>query len=169
MPATNVQLAWLKSMVLPAQTTARAWRVPASVTLAQCICESAWGTSQLSRQANNYFGIKAVAGATAYVELPTHEVVAGKTVSEMAKFARFGTVVDCFAAHAHLLDTLPRYAPAMAHAGDPFAFARQLQLCGYSTNPDYAAELGQLIRHYNLQQYDVDPSPETPAAMKEAA
>lgn len=168
MPATNVQLAWLKSMVAPAQTSARVWGVPASVTLAQCILESAWGTSQLARQANNYFGIKAVQGQ-AYVELPTHEVVKGRTVAELAEFAKYGTVLDCFAAHAHLLAALPRYAPAMAHKGDPFAFAQLLQTCGYSTNPNYASGLRGLITEYELTQYDVLPSPETPAAMKEAA
>ena len=33
--------------------------VPASVTIAQAILESYWGSSRLAREANNYFGIKA--------------------------------------------------------------------------------------------------------------
>ena len=159
--ATNVQLAWLAKMVAPAQTTARLWHVPASITLAQCTLESAWGTSQLSRQASNYFGVKAVAGED-YAEFPTKEVIQGRTVSEMAKFARYGSVVDSFAAHAHLLATLPRYKPCMAAGLDIPEFASQLQLCGYSTSPTYAASLLAQIRCYKLQQYDVPP-PAQPA------
>ena len=49
-----------------------------------------------------------------YMEFPTHEVIKGRTVAEMADFARYGTAVDSFFAHAHLLATLKRYGPAMA-------------------------------------------------------
>ena len=37
----------------------RRYGIPASVTLAQGICESASGGSELSRKGNNHFGIKA--------------------------------------------------------------------------------------------------------------
>lgn len=37
----------------------RRYGIPASVTLAQGICESASGQSELSRKGNNHFGIKA--------------------------------------------------------------------------------------------------------------
>ena len=40
----------------------RRYGIPASVTLAQGICESASGQSELSRKGNNHFGIKATSG-----------------------------------------------------------------------------------------------------------
>jgi flagellum-specific peptidoglycan hydrolase FlgJ len=153
-------------MVPAAQTTARLWKVPASVTLAQCILESAWGTSQLATRARNYFGIKAKTGEP-YIEFSTREVVTGRSVMEQANFARYGSAVDCFAAHAHLISSTPRYAPAMACFRDVYEFANRLQHCGYSTEPTYGDRLGELIRAYNLQQYDVPP-PDQPAAAKEA-
>jgi flagellum-specific peptidoglycan hydrolase FlgJ len=165
--ATNVQMAALVKVVPAAQTTARMWKVPASVTLAQWIFESTWGTSQLARQANNFFGIKRT-GNDAYMEFPTHEVVRGRSVAEMAEFERYGTPVDSFAAHAHLLESLPRYAPCMAVAGDARAFAMQLGPCGYSTTPQYGEELVGAMKDYGLEQYDTPP-PAQPAAAQEAA
>ena len=161
--ATNVQLAWLKTMVLPAQTTARSFGVPASVTLAQCTLESDWGRSQLARQAQNYFGVKAIQGED-YMEFPTHEVVKGRTVAELADFARYGTAVDSFFAHAHLLATLKRYKPCMDARTDIPTFCARLQSCGYSTSPTYATSLLGEIHCYGLTQYDVLPAPAQPAA-----
>lgn len=158
---TNVQMKWLQGMAPAAQTTARLWGVPASVTLAQCVLESAWGTSQLSRQANNYFGIKAVAGQD-YAEFPTHEVVQGRTVTELAHFARFGSVMDCFAAHAHLLGSCSRYN--VARGQDAAGWCRQLQSGGYSTSPTYAASLLSLIRSLGLDKFDGVAGSVTPAA-----
>ena len=158
--ATNVQLQALAAVVPAAQTSARLWKIPTSITLAQWTLESAWGTSQLARQCRNYFGIKAVQGQS-YAEFPTREVVRGRSVTEMAEFARYGTAVDSFAAHAHLLATVPRYKPAIAVATNPAAFARELQLCGYSTSETYADDLMELVREHDLLKYDNPPSSST--------
>lgn len=151
---TNMQRDWLKKMVPAAQTTARQWGVPASVTLAQCVLESSWGCGPLAQQANNYFGIKAVSGQD-YAEFPTHEVVQGRSVAEQAHFARYGTVLDCFAAHAHLLAASPRYGGKLQPGATVARWCAQLQAGGYSTNPDYAQTLLSLVRQLDLMQYDV--------------
>ena len=70
-----------------------------------------------------------------------------------------------FDGHARLLALAARYKPAMAVAHIPVAFASALQKCGYSTSPTYASGLAELIRDYNLTQYD----PQPPAAAKAAA
>ena len=166
--ATNVQMNALKAVVPAAQTTARIWKVPASVTLAQWTLESAWGTSQLARQALNFFGVKAVQGED-YMEFSAREVVRGRSVMEMAEFAKYGTAIESFAAHAYLIAGLSRYAPCMAHADDAFAFAMELGPCGYSTSPTYGQGLCDLIREHNLTQYDAAPTPGTPVAVVAAA
>ncbi|OFV88837.1 MAG: hypothetical protein A3D93_05675 [Acidobacteria bacterium RIFCSPHIGHO2_12_FULL_67_30] len=43
-------------------------------------------------------------------------------------------------------------------AANPFAFAVELQRCGYATDPRYARKLHLLIRRYHLTQYDAVPS-----------
>ena len=80
-------------------------------------------------------------------------------MAELAKFAKYGTKLDCFAAHAHLLASLPRYASAMAHCDDPAEFAGALHACGYSTLPTYGQELYALIRQHNLTQQDLLAAP----------
>lgn len=152
-----LQNAFFKLVVLPAQTAMRKWGVPASITISQAILESGWGRSALSRVANNFFGIKAVANASpdGYAEFPTTEFVDGRRLSEMAKFARYPSPAASFDAHAILLATTTRYKPAMGQSHDPAAFAQQLQKCGYSTNPAYAAGLMQLVTEFDLTQYDI--------------
>ncbi len=155
---TPVEITWLDAKVPPAQTTHRLWGVPASVTLAQCIIESAsdkgWGQSDLALKALNFFGMKAV-GDEPSITLPTYEYLNGKKVLIQAKFAKYGTVLDSFAAHAHLLASAPRYKSAMALTHDPTLFAGALHACGYSTAPDYGAKLVVLMHQLDLFQYDL--------------
>ena len=160
--ATKLQLSWLKSMVTAAQLTQRKYGVPASVTLAQCILESAWGTSQLSRRANNYFGVKSIQGQD-YAEFTTREVVSGRSVVELARFARYPSAIESFEAHAKLIAKIERYRPAMAVLPDVEKFCYQIQGCGYSTDPDYGMRLMDLIDYHELQQYDLNPEPDRPA------
>ena len=156
------QLAFIGTLITPAQTAQTRWGVPASVTIAQAILESGWGRTSLARLALNYFGVKAH-GNLDYMEFPTHEWVAGQSVATVADFAKYPDVEASFADHATLIATLPRYAPAMAVRDDPTRFAAALQTCGYSTNPAYGAELWQIIQEYGLAAYDAPPAPPPPA------
>jgi flagellum-specific peptidoglycan hydrolase FlgJ len=154
--ASEAQLAKLHSVVAPAQAAEKKWGVPASVTLAQWIFESSWGTSRLSLEANNFFGIKArqVQIPTSYVEFPTAEYESGERVIVDALFEKYPDEAASFDAHASLLATAARYRSAMLYTANPEEFAACLQTAGYSTNPKYAAGLGQAMCDYNLYQYD---------------
>jgi len=165
--ASPEQLAALKIVVPAAQESAQRWGVPASVTLAQWIVESSWGESKLAILANNFFGVKALQPNTpdTYEEFPTAEYEGGKRVIVAALFQKYATEAGSFDEHARLLATAARYKPAMAVAHIPTAFACALQKCGYSTSPTYAAGLSELIREFNLTQYDTVP----PAAAQEQA
>ncbi len=175
--ATAAELAALKAVVPAAQASFAKWGVPASITLAQWMLESGskngWGTSQLSRKANNYFGIKAMhlSAPDAYEQFPTGEYENGRYVVVEALFQKFPDEAACFDAHGQLLATAARYKPAMAVAPNPFAFASLLQRCGYSSasgqngTKSYSAMLMELITDYNLTQYDTPP----PAVAREIA
>ncbi len=158
---------FLQNTVLAAQQTQRSYGVPASITIAQAILESGWGESALAVKANNYFGIKAALTSEPYVEFPTTEFISGRQAHVLGRFARYASPIDCFKAHGALLATSKRYIGAMAVAADPEAFAAQLQVCGYSTSPDYASRLIDLMRIYDLTQYDIFGPIDGPA--KEAA
>ncbi|MDR3797980.1 MAG: glucosaminidase domain-containing protein [Terracidiphilus sp.] len=172
-------------MAVPAALESqRATGVPASITLAQAILESGWGQTGLAKKAFNFFGIKTAhhVAPDSYIELPTHEVINGHTVVQMADFARYASAQDSFKAHALLLAQASRYAPAMAVRTSPAKFAAAIQKCGYSTNPNYAQGLMRLVTEFDLTQYDqlpsdMDPSlgttrnapPASPAAKEQAA
>jgi flagellar protein FlgJ len=91
------------------------------------------------------------------MEMPTHEVVHGQAVEEMARFAAYPSIVASFRAHAMLLAENARYAPAMAVRTDAAKFAAGIQRCGYSTNPRYAESLMRLVSEFDLTQYDNPP------------
>lgn len=137
-----------------ATSSQQRYGVPASVTIAQAILESSWGRSALTQQARNWFGIKAREGER-YKAFSTAEYFQGKRQIVPAKFRDFVSDGECFDEHGRLLAMSKRYAPAMAVADDPLAFAAKLQQCGYATDPMYANELAALINQYNLTRFDV--------------
>ena len=55
---------FLDSVVVPAQKAQRTYGVPASVSIAQAIEASSWGTSAVSEEANNYFDTRCAASLT---------------------------------------------------------------------------------------------------------
>lgn len=150
---TPEQKMFLDAAIPAAQLSQERFGVPASITIAQAILESGWGKSGLAVKANNYFGVKAVQGHD-YMDFRTTEYVHGVPEHVMAHFAKYGSMAESFTAHAWLLSSLPRYAPAMAHRDDPRAFAEAIKAGGYSTAPDYADELMGLVIQWRLAQYD---------------
>jgi flagellum-specific peptidoglycan hydrolase FlgJ len=146
------QLDFIASIAPLAQASEKKYGVPASVTIAQAILESAWGKRAIG---NNYFGIKARVGE-AYCEFTTTEY--NQTIKQKLqdKFRAFPSAQASFDAHGKLIANANRYKPAMAVAHDPLAFALQLQRCGYSTNPNYPKILVALIEQWKLTQYDAD-------------
>ena len=127
------------------------WKVPASVTLAQWAVESAWGAA-MPPDSNNPFGIKAVAGQPG-VESGTREVLNGEDVRITAKFRRFENLAEAFDMHGRLLATNKVYAPAMALAGDPDAFADALTGV-YATDPKYGFTLKWVMRTYDFSRFN---------------
>jgi flagellum-specific peptidoglycan hydrolase FlgJ len=130
--------------------------VPASVTIAQAILESYWGSSRLAREANNYFGIKAQTqgGTAGSIWFSVWEVIGGRNVMQNQAFRAYTTVADSFVDHGLFFAQNGRYAGAMAVKDDPRAFARMINQAGYATDPSYASKLIGLMDRYNLYRYD---------------
>jgi LysM repeat protein len=130
--------------------------VPASVTIAQAILESYWGSSRLATDANNYFGIKAQpqGGTAGSVSFNVWEVIAGRNVVENQAFRAYNTVADSFVDHGLFFLQNPRYAGAMAVKDDARKFATAINRAGYATDPAYSIKLIGLMDRYNLYRYD---------------
>jgi flagellum-specific peptidoglycan hydrolase FlgJ len=159
-PGTRDQQAFI-SLVAPGTVAAQQrYGVPASVTIAQAIEESAWGQSSLAARYHNLFGIKGI-GPAGSVALPTQEYENGSWVTTDAQFAVYHNDAESIADHAELLATSGYYARAMADRAHPDAFANDLTGV-YATDPGYGANLIALMKLYNLYQYDT-PAHVTPA------
>ena len=160
-PGTRNQQAFI-SLVAPGAVAAQQrFGVPASVTIAQAIEESAWGQSSLAARYHNLFGIKGT-GPAGSVTLPTQEYENGGWVTIDARFAVYRNDAESIAGHAELLATSGYYARAMADRAYPDAFANNLTGV-YATDPDYGANLIALMKLYNLYQFDTAPTATPPA------
>jgi len=151
-PGTRSQQAFISLIAPGAEAAQQRWGVPAAVTIAQAIEESAWGNSQLAAQYHNLFGIKGT-GPAGTVALPTSEYLSGQWVTIDAQFRVYHNVAESIADHAELLATSGYYQRAMADRSVPDAFANDLTGV-YATDPDYGANLIAIMKLYNLYRFD---------------
>ena len=153
---TRNQQAFISLIAPGAVAAQQRYGVPASVTIAQAIEESAWGQSSLAARYHNLFGIKG-SGPAGSVTLPTQEYENGIWVTIDAQFAVYHNDAESVADHAELLATSGYYTRAMADQAQSDAFANDLTGV-YATDPDYGANLIALMKLYNLYQYDTVPA-----------
>ena len=127
----------------------------ASVTMAQAILESGWGASELATHANALFGIKADrrwSGKTYSIQ--TKEWYDGKNpVVITDSFRAYDSWEASITDHSRFLTSSERYQ-RVVHARSYQAACTELQCAGYSTDPEYAKKLIQLIEQYKLYSYD---------------
>ena len=160
---TAAQQAFINAIAPGAMAAQRQYGIPAAVTIAQAIDESAWGQSQLATQDNNLFGIKGT-GPAGSVVVPTQEYENGQAVTVNAPFRVYGNVAQSISDHSLLLATGSAYQQAMADHRSPDAFANDLTGV-YATDPGYGASLITIMRQYNLYRFDAG----TPAAQGASA
>jgi flagellum-specific peptidoglycan hydrolase FlgJ len=151
-PGTRAQQDFINLIAPGAIAAQQRYGVPAAVTIAQAIEESAWGDSGLAAQDHNLFGIKGT-GPAGSVTLPTSEYLNGQWVTIDAGFRVYHNVAESIADHAELLATSGYDTRAMADRAVPDAFANDLTGV-YATDPDYGANLIALMRLYNLYRFD---------------
>lgn len=139
-----------------AQESAHLAGIPASFTIAQAALESAWGESQLARQAFNLFGVKADRAWKGNVlYMPTKEFLQGRWVTVTAAWRKYPDWLAAINDHARFFAVNPRYRLAMTGKRTGEDFARQIAAAGYATDPRYADKLCRIIRRHRLEQYDL--------------
>lgn len=121
--------------------------VPASITLAQGILESNAGRSELATKANNHFGIKVGGNWTGpyiikYDDRPDD------------KFRKYNSVAESYEDHSLFLQKQRYSSLFQLDPTDYEGWAYGLKQAGYATNPQYPTLLINLIRDYDLAQYD---------------
>jgi LysM repeat protein len=122
--------------------------IPASITLAQGILESANGNSRLAQKANNHFGIKC------------HSSWKGKTIrkdddKKNECFRKYKSAYDSYMDHSNFLTRGKRYAFLFDYKTTDYKkWAKGLKKAGYATSRTYATRLIQIIEDYKLYKYD---------------
>jgi flagellum-specific peptidoglycan hydrolase FlgJ len=118
--------------------------VPASITLAQGILESASGTSKLARRGNNHFGIKI-----------TSDWKGRSICRKMVRYRRYKRAEDSFRDHSDFLKNRSRYAFLFTYQRTDYkSWAKGLRKAGYAQDRRYPKKLISLIQRYQLDRYD---------------
>jgi hypothetical protein len=126
----------------------KAYKIPASITLAQGLLESAAGNSRLARQGNNHFGIKCKdewRGGRIYHDDDEKDEC----------FRTYRSVEESYNDHSLFLAKRKYYVSLFdLDIHDYKGWAHGLQRCGYATDKSYGTKLVSIIETYDLHKYD---------------
>ena len=130
-----------------------------SITIAQAIIESGWGQSQLTKDSNNLFGIK----ADNRWDGDSIEVMTSENYSDKikAKFRKYESINESIKDHGKFLSENKRYEEnGLFNSKNYKKQAQALEDAGYSTKKDkkgnkiYADILIDIIKKYDLAKLD---------------
>ena len=148
---------FIKVVAPIAQRAAKPYGLFPSVTIAQACLESNFGQSELSRKYNNLFGVKGTDPNTSR-ELTTSEFVNDHWETVTGRFRVYDTYEESIEAHTRLFVNgttwnRKQYQHVLA-AKDYATQAQALETDGYATDPGYEKKLIDIIKEFNLTQYD---------------
>lgn len=131
-----------------AQAEMKAFKIPASITLAQGLLESGFGDGRLATEGNNHFGIKC------------HKDWKGKRIyhddDEKGEcFRVYKDAATSYRDHSLFLSERQRYAFLFdLNPKNYKAWAKGLKKAGYATDPKYPDKLIRLIERFELDRFD---------------
>lgn len=137
------------------------WSLP-SVCIAQCCCESAYGTSLKMMNANAILGIKVgksrIHFGTAWKDkaysTKTKECYDGKTyVNITDMFRAYDSIGDAIEDYYDMLASCSRYKGCLNQT-DFRTCITAIKNGGYATSPTYIDTITNIINKYNLTQFD---------------
>lgn len=142
----------------------------ASITMAQAILESGWGTSELAVNANNFFGMKKSLsgntwpnstwdGKSVYKILTSEQKSNGEVYKIEAYFRKYADILDSIRDHSAYLAGAKnggnlRY-PGLVGEKDYRKAIQIIKDGGYATSLTYVDKVCNLIEKYNLSKYDI--------------
>ena len=130
-----------------------------SITAAQAILESGWGSSELAKAPNNnLFGIKdSEDWHGVIVTVPTQEYLNGDYITVNAAFRKYASWNDSVVDHAKFFTSTEwrkdNYRKVVNETDYRIA-AQELKNAGYATDPNYPGKLIRLIEAYKLYEWD---------------
>ena len=165
--ASAAQLAFIEKIGAMAHADMEKTGVLASVTTAQAIVESNYGTSLLAVKANNLFGMKANLSGGNWTSVwdgsiykkKTQEYKNGKYITITADFRKYASLAQSIDDHSMYLAGAKKSANVLRYAGivgekDYKKAASIIKAGGYATAPNYVSALCAVIEKYNLTRFD---------------
>ena len=123
--------------------------IPASITLAQGIHESANGNSDLAVKANNHFGIKCQ-------DKWEGETIIKDDDTKDECFRKYKSAEDSYRDHSVFIRSRTRYSFLFDLKPDDYqGWAKGLKYAGYASNPKYPELIISTVEKYKLYQYDL--------------
>lgn len=158
---------FIKKLAPGAQKVYKKYNVLASLVIAQGCLESGFGSSGLSQQANNLFGVKGTYNGKYVLMWTSEQDKKGNVTRIQAKFRKYPSYAESLADLGSLYTRLSRYKDVVGEKDYKKATAA-VSKAGYATDVNYATKLNSIIFTYKLTQYDTfddvpdEPEPETP-------
>ncbi|MFS3914319.1 phage tail protein [Bacillus australimaris] len=158
---------FIKKLAPGAQKVYKKYNVLASLVIAQGCLESGFGSSGLSQQANNLFGVKGTYNGKYVLMWTSEQDKKGNVTRIQAKFRKYSSYAESLADLGSLYTRLSRYKDVVGEKDYKKATAA-VSKAGYATDINYATKLNSIIFTYKLTQYDTfddvpdEPEPETP-------
>ena len=148
MATTQQQKEFLSRIIPLAKADMKKTKILASLTIAQAILESGWGTSALARKSNNLFGIKGNGK-----NYKTFEYINGKRVDIVDSFKVYPDWETSVTDHSGLFLRLSRYQNLIGER-DYKKACKKVYEDGYATAPNYTEALIKIIEQYKLYEHD---------------
>lgn len=128
-----------------------------SPIIAQAVLESASGTSELAKNANNFFGLKYKAGRCptaygTYYKVGSEQNPDGSYSSSSMAWCKFKNMEDCVIGYFDFINN-SRYA-GLKGITDPKRYLDIIKAAGYATSLKYVDNLMAVIEKYDLTTYD---------------
>ncbi|MFP7293486.1 phage tail protein [Bacillus safensis] len=154
---------FIKKLAPGAQKVYKKYNVLASLVIAQGCLESGFGSSGLSKQANNLFGIKGTYNGKYVLMWTSEQDKKGNVTRIQAKFRKYPSYAESLADLGSLYTRLSRYKDVVGEK-DYKKATEAVSKAGYATDINYATKLNSIIFTYKLTQYDTfDDAPDEPS------
>lgn len=145
--------------------TGKKYGIPYEAIIAQAAVESGKGNSQLTREANNFFGIKAGSSwhGPVWTGQTGEQTQSGQSYTVTASFRSYPTPQAGFDGYGEFITTNSRYKNALNYPGDPVQYITEIKNAGYATDTQYVQTLSRVIEqvtNYIKQKGTWPPSSE---------
>lgn len=152
------QAAFINSISKDAVDIARIYGIYPSVMMAQAGLESDWGTSGLTANHHNYFGVKGTYNGE-FALMRTREEYGGKSIYINAKFKKYPSPKESLEDYAKLMKNGLRgnptfYSGTWKEKASSYKESTQSLQGKYATDGLYANKLNRIIEEYGLDRFD---------------